>query len=107
MTSRKRVGPVLQRPREELQEVAVVVAVDQDAQVADPVAVLLDLADAVPDGLVVAVRHGAGTRAPLSRSRLDGLQDVLGAQGDVLHAGGQLKSMYSWIWLFLRLPPAR
>src|SRR6185295_17830071 len=49
---------VADRLREDLEHVALVVAVDQDAEAAQVVQALLDLPDALRDVLVVRLRHG-------------------------------------------------
>src|SRR5262249_35066417 len=77
--------PVLRGLREDLEQVAVVVAVGEDPQPLEVAVVLLDLADAVGDVLVVRVRRPEeGDAAPLQR--LDRLHDVRRRQRNVLDA---------------------
>src|SRR4051794_18155463 len=72
--------------REDLQQVAVVVAVGEDAEPPQVAVVLVDLADAVGDILVIRVgRHQEQQAAVLQR--LHRLHDVRRRKGDVLHAG--------------------
>ncbi len=78
--------PILHRLGEDLQHVALVVAVDQDAQFGQFLHVLVDLADALRQHLVIRLRH-AQERHVVGPQRLDRLDDVAGRQGDVLHAG--------------------
>src|SRR3954470_12079291 len=78
--------PVLGSPREDLQQVPVLIPVDEDAQATQVVPVLADLADARHRILVV----GLGGREELDAEtlqRLDAAHDVFGLQRDVLHAG--------------------
>src|ERR1041384_4996767 len=49
-------GPVLDRLAEDLQEIALVVAVDENAELAQRLQVFVDLADALEHGVVVIVR---------------------------------------------------
>src|SRR5215212_8748521 len=67
--------PVAERLREDLQEVALVVAVDEDPQAPQVVEVLGDLADAVGDLVVVGVRRAQELHAPLGE-RTDHPDDV-------------------------------
>src|SRR5216117_246665 len=79
-------GPILRRLGEDLEEVAVLVAVGEDPQPAQVVPVLADLANAIGDVLVV----GVGRREEddsLVLQRLDGADDVLRLQRNVLDAG--------------------
>src|ERR1051326_451088 len=78
--------PVLRRLREDLQQVAVVVAIGEDAEPAKVRIVLVDLADAFGNVVVVRVRRHQEEQAAILQ-RLDGLDDVRGRQRDVLHAG--------------------
>jgi hypothetical protein len=86
MSSKNTVGPVLHRLGEDLQQVAVLVAVDQDLASAQ----LLDRRPYRPDPLherVVVVRVRRLEELHAARGHLvDGAQDVVGGQGDVLHA---------------------
>src|SRR6476661_4487878 len=79
-------GPVLGRLAENLEEVPVLVAVGEDPQPAQVSPVLADLTDAIGDVLVV----GVGCREeddPPVLERLDGANDVLRLQRNVLNAG--------------------
>src|SRR5713226_2738254 len=79
-------GPILRGLREDLEQVAVFVTVGEDAQPAEVVPVLADLADAVADVFVVRI----GRREeddPLILQRLDGADDVLRLQRNVLDPG--------------------
>src|SRR5206468_3878552 len=78
--------PVLERLREDLEQVAVVVAVGQDPQAPQVGDVLLDLTDAAGQVLVVRVGRLEEADAALAE-RLDGVDDALRGQGDVLNAG--------------------
>src|SRR6266508_1364706 len=77
--------PVLDGFGEDLEEVALVVAVDEDAQLADVVVALLDVADAVAQLGVVRLRHAQEAHAIVAQPahRAD---DVAGEQGEVLDA---------------------
>src|SRR5438309_6832374 len=77
---------ILRGFREDLEEVAVLVAVGKDAQPAEVVPVLADLADALADVLVVRV-GGRKRDDSLVLERLDGADDVLRLQRDMLDAG--------------------
>src|SRR5512133_2820890 len=77
---------VLRRLREDLQQIAVLVAVSQDLEALQVGIVLADLADAALDLVVVRVRGVEEEHAPLLH-RLDGADDVLALQRNVLHAG--------------------
>src|SRR5207244_1872646 len=79
-------GAILERLREELQQVALVVLVDEDVQRADLVHRLLDLADALRQLLVVRVGDGQELDA-VRLQALHGGDDVAAEQRDVLHAG--------------------
>src|SRR5918911_880528 len=77
--------PVLGRLREDLEQVAVLVAVDEDPQPAQVVPVLADLAHALEGVLVVRVgRRQEGDASGLQM--LDGADDVVTLESDVLHA---------------------
>src|SRR5690606_15808630 len=76
---------VLHRAREQLQQVALLVAVDEDAELADEVERLLDLADALRQQLVVAARHAEELHAVVAQP-LHGVQDVGRLERDVLDA---------------------
>ena len=82
--------PVLHRAGEDLQHVAFVVAVHQDAEFLQLVERLVDLPDARQQIVVVGGRHAQKLHAlpPQRRHRLD---DVVGGHGDVLHAGAAVK----------------
>ena len=71
--------------REDLQQVAVVVAIRQDAQPPQVLVRLVDLADAVADVLVVGLRRVEEEDAALLQ-RLDRLHDVVRRERDVLDA---------------------
>src|SRR5436190_2709773 len=76
---------VLRRLREDLQQIAVIVAVGEDAEPLEVGVVLVDLADAVRNVVVVRVRGDQEDHAaPLQR--LDRLDDVRRRHGDVLNA---------------------
>src|SRR4051794_35925945 len=77
--------PVLRRLREDLQQVAVVVAVGQDPQPLEVAVVLGDLAHAPLDLRVVRVGRVEEDN-PRLLQRGDAADDVLGLQRDVLHA---------------------
>src|SRR6266850_1782016 len=77
---------ILRGLREDLEEVAVLVAVGEDAQPAEVVPVLADLADALADVLVVRVGRREKDDT-LVLERLDGPHDVLRLQRDMLDAG--------------------
>src|SRR3954464_12269504 len=78
--------PVLGSPREDLQQVPVLIPVDEDAQTAQVVPVLADLADARHRVLVISLGSGEELDAE-TLQRLDAAHDVFGLQRDVLHAG--------------------
>ena len=82
--------PILHRLGEDLQHVALVVAVDQDAQLGQLAHVLLDRADALGQHLVIGLRH-AQERDVVVPHRPHRLDDVAGGQGDVLHAGAAVE----------------
>src|SRR5439155_860193 len=75
---------------EDLQQVALVVAVDHDVEALDLLDVLADGADAVPQVGVVGLRHGEKLHAAAPQ-RVDRGADVAGDQRDVLHAGGAVE----------------
>src|SRR5204863_8948781 len=77
-------GTVLDRPREDLQEIPLVVAIDEDAELADLVHRLANLADPRGEVLVIVVRHPEELDAVGAelRQRLD---DVAAVHRDVLH----------------------
>src|SRR5487761_1689929 len=77
---------VLHRASEDLEQVAVLIAVDQDVEFLKPAQVLVDLADAPRKRLVVAVR-GAQELGALPAQPGNALDDVLAVQSDVLHPG--------------------
>src|SRR5262245_39603555 len=76
---------VLHDLREQLEQVALLVSVDEDPHRAQVVPVLLDLADALLDDVVVRVGRRDEEHAVLAQRR-DRPDDVLGLHGDVLHA---------------------
>lgn len=87
---------ILEGLGEELEEVALIVGIDEDAEVADLGVVFLDgcvaalgehLVDAVPDLLVVGVGDGEELDAAAAEFG-DGVEFVVGAEGQVLYAGG-------------------
>lgn len=89
-------GAVLEGFGEELEEVAFIVSVDEDAQFVDLFVVFLHGfvtvrlkhgVDAVPDFVVV----GIGEREEIDAAGAeggDGVEFIIGAEGKVLHAGG-------------------
>src|SRR5436309_771793 len=77
--------PVLRGLREDLEQVPVVVAVGQDAEPLEIRVVLVDLADAIGDVVVVRVRCPEEDDAA-TLQRLDGLHDVRRGQRHVLDA---------------------
>src|SRR5262249_11735349 len=74
---------VLRGLREDLQQVAVVVAIGEDAEPSQVVVVLVDRADALRDVLVVRARRREEPDTSLLE-RLDGLHDVGRRERDVL-----------------------
>src|SRR5690349_23283443 len=68
-------GTVAGRLREDLQQIALVVAVHEDAEALEILHVLVDLADA-PGGLVVVRVRRAQELDPAGGEALDGLDDV-------------------------------
>src|SRR5919198_3577435 len=94
--------PVLRRLREDLEQVAVVVAVGEDAQPPQVRVGLVDLADAVADVLVVGLRRLEEENASLLQ-RLDRPDDVVRREGDVLDAGAAIEVE---VLLDLALAPA-
>src|SRR6476620_3588643 len=78
-------GAILRGLREDLEEVAVLVAVGQDPQAAQVVPVLADLADTIQGVLVVRVGRREEDDSLLLQ-RLDRANDVLRLQRDVLDA---------------------
>src|SRR5262249_30532423 len=81
---------VLDRLGEDLQKVALVVAVHEDSQLGQVVQVLVDLADAGRQHVVVVLRHPQ-ERHVVRPHRPDGLNDVPGRHGDVLDAGAAVE----------------
>src|SRR5215831_2132067 len=77
--------PVLRGLREDLEQVAVLVAVGQDLQAVQVLVVLADLSDASFDLFVVGVRGIEEAHAAVLE-RLDGADDVVALHRDVLHA---------------------
>src|SRR5207249_4794704 len=84
---------------EDLQEVALVVAVYEDAQVFELVEVFVYLADAEGNFLVVGVGHAQELQAVIAQLA-DRAQDVAGDEGDVLDAGAEVEVE---VLLYLRL----
>src|SRR4051794_3340388 len=82
--------PVGDRLGEDLQQVPVVVAVDEDAEPLQLVPRQVELGEPHPHVVVVAVRHGEEPDAPLPQ-RADRGDDVGRAQRDVLHAGAAVE----------------
>ena len=82
--------PVLRRLREDLEQVAVLVAVDEDLVPLQHLEVLGDLADATGRLLVVRVRRVEEDEAALLH-RLDRADDVGRRERDVLHAGAAVE----------------
>src|SRR5262245_4726983 len=80
---------ILDRPREDLQEVALLIAIGLDAQLLERVDRNSDVADTVGQRRVVLVRHAQELDAVLAQLP-NSADDVLGAQRDVLAAGGQV-----------------
>ena len=87
MISKKSGGPVGDGLGEDLEEVAVVVAVDQDAEAARVVPRQVDAGHARLGVVVVRGRDPQEAHAPVRAGPRTGGDDVVGAQGDVLHAG--------------------
>ena len=77
---------VLRRLREDLEQVALLVAVGEDAQALQIVVVGVDLADALFEVVVVRGRASSGSGAPLLEL-LDSGDDVVGRHRDVLNPG--------------------
>src|SRR5436190_24075156 len=77
--------PVLRRLREDLQQVALLVAVDEDSEPLEIVPVLADLADAGLGIEVIRIRSREEVDA-LVLERLDRVHDVVTEERDVLHA---------------------
>src|SRR5262245_9869478 len=77
--------PVLHRLGEDLQQVTLFVAIDQDAQLGQLPDVLVDLADALGEHVVVGARHAQERHVAVAH-RADRLDDVPRRHGDVLHA---------------------
>jgi hypothetical protein len=96
-------GPVLCGLAEDLEEVAVLVAVGEDPQPSQVRPVFADLADAVGDVLVVRVGRREEDDS-LVLQRLDGANDVLRLQRNVLDAG---PAEVLEVLLDLALRPAR
>src|SRR3972149_1204101 len=80
---------VLNGARENLEQVALVVAVGEDAEVGDVLVFLLDLADARGQGVVIRLRHAQDLQPALPQlaPRADG---VARDQRDVLDAGAEV-----------------
>ena len=76
---------VHQRFGEELQQVALVVAVDQDSELAQRGEVFVNLAHAVKDLVVVGIGNGQEVNTACTEFS-DRFDDVVGSQGEVLHA---------------------
>ena len=76
---------VRHRLGEDLQQIALVVAVHQDAEVGQHFDVFVNLAHAIRQHVVVRSRHAEERDAPRLQAA-DGVHDVLGLHGDVLHA---------------------
>src|SRR6266542_7118037 len=77
--------PVLRRLREELEQIAVLVAVDEDPQAPQVFPRLVDLAYTIECILVVRVGRVEEEHAPLAQ-RFHSGDDVLGSHRDVLDA---------------------
>ncbi len=97
--------PILRRLREDLQEIAVLVAVGEDPQPLQVGVVLGDLADAALDLVVVRLRRVEEEHAAVLQ-RFNRLNDALRLQGDVLHAGA-LVELEVLVDLALALPLGR
>src|SRR5712691_9713910 len=97
--------PILRGLREDLKQVAVVVAVGEDLVLAQVRPVLGDLADAVADVLVVRVGR-VEEEDPALLQRLDGRNDVLRGERDVLRAGAAVE-LDVFLDLALALPLGR
>src|SRR5688500_2829208 len=82
--------PVLRGLREDLQQVAVLVAVGEDPQPPQVTVVLVDLADALLDVLVIGVGC-VEELEPALLHRRDGRDDVLRLERDVLDAGAAVE----------------
>src|SRR6185436_15039640 len=82
--------PVLDDLREELEEVSLLVAVDEDAHRAQVVPVLVDVADPLLHDVVVGVRRRDEEHAGLTERR-HRAHDVLRLQRDVLHTGAAVE----------------
>jgi non-specific serine/threonine protein kinase len=84
--------PVADRLGEDLQQVAVLVPVDQDAALAQLLDGNPDLADPLPQHRVGVVRVGRGEELDAaSAQRVHRLADVRGGEGQVLHAGAAVE----------------
>lgn len=70
---------------EDLEEVALIVSVHQDAQFGQFVNVLVDLSDSVLEHFVVRLGNAEEAQSARLEAR-DGVNDVVGAHGDVLDA---------------------
>src|SRR5688572_30812211 len=79
-------GTVLDGLREDLEEIAVGVAVDEDPELREPVERLVDPADALLEIGVVRRRHREELDAALAQ-RADRREDVVRGEREVLHAG--------------------
>jgi hypothetical protein len=103
MSSKKTVGPVLHRLGEDLQQVAVLVAVDRGSCGPAARRSARDLADPLDERLVV-VRVGRLEELDAAGAHLvDGAQDVVRRQRDVLHARAAVELE---VLVDLRLPLA-
>ena len=85
MISKKNVGRSWTGPREDLEEVALLVAVGLDAELLERVDRHADVPDAIRQRRVVLVRQAQELDAVLAQLA-DRADDVLGAQRDVLAA---------------------
>ncbi|MGY4277986.1 hypothetical protein ACVILE_004166 [Streptomyces sp. M18.1] len=88
--SKKTVGAVLDRLGEDLQQVAVLVAVDEDLQLAQRLDGDAGLAGPLAEGVVVRVGRVQELDA-VRLHRAHGLHDVVGVQRDVLDAGAAVE----------------
>src|SRR5690606_13003799 len=102
---------VLEGFGEELEEVALVIGIDEDAEVADALVVFAHrlvavfgehLVDAVPDDLVVAVGEAEEVDAAAPEFG-DAGEFVVGAQGEVLDAGDHVVPLQVFLDLALLL----
>src|ERR1039458_4225463 len=74
---------VADRTRENLQQVAVVIAVDEDVERTQPIEVLVDAGGAVTERVVVGPRGGQELHTAVAHL-LHGARDVIRVHGDVL-----------------------